>query len=84
MNIWRRLDLRSIDGHPREGTLAALCLTDRKTGKIEYRIGCFNRKGARAELWWEDCQGLHAPANLRKQNNIWWSSVERCATGGDV
>lgn len=83
MNIWRMLDLRSINGRPREGKLAALCLTDRKTGKIEYRIGCFNRKGARAELWWEDCQGLHVPANLRKQNDIWWSHIDRCEIGGD-
>lgn len=79
--MWRALDLRSISGRPDEGRLVALCLVDRKTGKEEYRIGKFSQKGPSTKLWWEDCQGIHDPVRLRKQNDIWWSYTKPFTRG---
>ena len=77
MNVWRTLDLRSRISRPEEYRLAALCMVDRKSKEMEYRIGCLSkRRGSDTKLWWGDSHGVQDLASLRARYDIQWSYIE--------
>ena len=76
MNTWKKLDLRYKFYRPEENRLTALCLLDRESQRVEYRIGCFCKKRGSAKLWWEDSHGVDDPSSLRSRYEIQWSCIE--------
>lgn len=80
---WKRMDMRTREGHPEPGELVALRLMTNKGNDPFYRherydIGKFAldaRDAKSKKLWWYGTRGSEAPASMNKHSEIWWCPV---------